>query len=317
MHRRFTTLIRVFRNGIINFARNLSLAAAAIAVMTVTLTIILFSLIVNATFSNTINQITSKIDVSVYLNDSVTTQQANNLMTELKNLPNVRKVGYISQDQALAEYKTENLTNRSLLQALSVIGTNPLPASIEISPVNPDKIQIIKNFLDKPQNIALQDPQAGTSYSGNEKAAIDKIAHATDIIREAGVVAVIVFACISVLIIFNTIRMTIFNRREEINIMRLLGANSWYVKGPFIVESSLYGIISALISIFIIDILFAGSASALQASSLGLLDIGYANHDFRVHFWILLTLQLVVGILIGAASSYIATRRYLKLKTSR
>ena len=317
MHRRFTTLIRVFRNGIINFARNLSLAAAAIAVMTVTLTIILFSLIVNATFSNTINQITSKIDISVYINDSVTTQQVNNLMTELKNLPNVRKVGYISQDQALAEYKTENLTNRSLLQALSVIGTNPLPASIEISPVNPDKIQIIKNFLDKPQNITLQDPQAGTSYSGNEKAAIDKIAHATDIIREAGVVAVIVFACISVLIIFNTIRMTIFNRREEINIMRLLGANSWYVKGPFIVESSLYGIISALISILIIDVLFVGSASALQASSLGLLDIGYANHDFKVHFWILLTLQLVVGILIGAASSLIATRRYLKLKTSR
>ena len=317
MHRKFTTLIRVFRNGIINFARNLSLAAAAIAVMTVTLTIILFSLIVNATFSNTINQITSKIDISVYLNDSVTTQQVNNLMTELKNLPNVRKVGYISQDQALAEYKTENLTNRSLLQALSVIGTNPLPASIEISPVNPDKIQIIKNFLDKPQNITLQDPQAGTSYSGNEKAAIDKIAHATDIIREAGVVAVIVFACISVLIIFNTIRMTIFNHREEINIMRLLGANSWYVKGPFIVESSLYGIISALISILIIDVLFVGSASALQASSLGLLDIGYANHDFKVHFWILLTLQLVVGILIGAASSLIATRRYLKLKTSR
>jgi cell division transport system permease protein len=226
-------------------------------------------------------------------------------------------VGYISQDQALTEYKTENSTNKSLLQALSVIGTNPLPASIEISPVNPDKIQIIKNFLDKPQNITLQDPQAGTSYSGNEKAAIDKIAHATDIIREAGVVAVIVFACISVLIIFNTIRMTIFNRREEINIMRLLGANSWYVKGPFIVESSLYGIISALISILIIDVLFVGSASALQASSLGLLDIGYANHDFKVHFWILLTLQLVVGILIGAASSLIATRRYLKLKTSR
>ncbi|HUD08384.1 MAG TPA: permease-like cell division protein FtsX [Candidatus Saccharimonadales bacterium] len=317
MHRKFTTLIRVFRNGIINFARNLSLAAAAIAVMTVTLTIILFSLIVNATFSNTINQITSKIDISVYINDSVTTQQVNNLMTELKNLPNVRKVGYISQDQALTEYKTENSTNKSLLQALSVIGTNPLPASIEISPVNPDKIQIIKNFLDKPQNITLQDPQAGTSYSGNEKAAIDKIAHATDIIREAGVVAVIVFACISVLIIFNTIRMTIFNRREEINIMRLLGANSWYVKGPFIVESSLYGIISALISILIIDVLFVGSASALQASSLGLLDIGYANHDFKVHFWILLTLQLVVGILIGAASSLIATRRYLKLKTSR
>jgi len=317
MHRKLTTFIRIIRNGTINFVRNLSLAAAAIAVMTVTLTIILFSLIVNATFSNTINQITSKIDISVYLNSSITTQQVNNLMSELKNLPNVRKVDYISQNQALADYKTENSSNKSLLQALSVIGTNPLPASIEISPVNPDKIQTIKNFLDEPQNITLQDPQAGTSYSGDEKAAIDKIAHATDIIREAGVVAVIVFACISALIIFNTIRMTIFNRREEINIMRLLGANSWYIKGPFIVESAFYGVNSAFISIFIIDVLFAGSASALQASSLGLLDIGYANHDFRTHFWILLTIQLAIGILIGAASAVIATRRYLKLKTSR
>lgn len=317
MHRKLTTFIRIIRNGIINFVRNLSLAAAAIAVMTVTLTIILFSLIVNATFSNTINQITSKIDISVYLNNSITTQQVNNLMSELKNLPNVRKVDYISQNQALADYKTENSSNKSLLQALSVIGTNPLPASIEISPINPDKIQSIKNFLDEPQNITLQDPQAGTSYSGDEKAAIDKIAHATDIIREAGVVAVIVFACISALIIFNTIRMTIFNRREEINIMRLLGANSWYIKGPFIVESAFYGVISAFISIFIIDVLFAGSASALQASSLGLLDIGYANHDFKTHFWIFLTIQLAIGILIGAASAVIATRRYLKLKTFR
>jgi cell division transport system permease protein len=317
MHREITTIIRIIRTGIINFVRNLSLAAAAIAVMTVTLTTILFSLIVNATFSNTINQINSKINISVYLNSSVTTQQVNTFMTELRNLPSVKKVNYTSQDQALAMYKSENSNNKSLIQALSVIGSNPLPASIEISPTNTENIQPIKNFLDEPQNTALQDPQAGTSYSGNEKTAIDKIAHATNIIREAGVMAVIVFACVSALIIFNTIRMTIFNRRDEIGIMRLLGANNWFIKGPFVVESTLYGVISALISILIIDILFAGSASALQASSLGLLDIGYANHDFRTHFWILLTLQLVVGILIGAASSYIATKRYLKLKTSR
>ncbi len=317
MHRKLTTFSRIFRTGIINFVRNLSLAAAAIAVMTVTLTIILFSVVVNATFSNTINQINSKINISVYLNSSDTTQQVNNLMAELRNQPNVKKVDYISQDQALALYKSENSNNRSLIQALSVIGSNPLPASIQISPINPDKIQTIKNFLDESQNITLQDPQAGTSYSGDEKAAIDQIAHATNIIREAGIVAVIVFAIISALIIFNTIRMTIFNRRDEINIMRLLGANNWFIKGPFIVESALYGVISALISVLIIDVLFAGSASALQASSLGLLDIGYANRDFRQHFWILLTIQLVVGILIGAASAVIATRRYLKLKTSR
>jgi cell division transport system permease protein len=274
---------------------------------------VLFSLVANATFSNTIQQITDKIDISVYLNDSVTMAQVQTLESHLRTLPNVKKVSYISKEQALAEYKAENVGNTQLLTAIDSTN-NPLPASVQISPFDTNKIQVIKDFLDKPQNIALQDPQAGTSYSGDRKAAIDKISHATSIIREAGVVAVIVFALISVLIIFNTLRMAIFNRRDEIGIMRLLGANTWYIRGPFVVESILYGVISALVSVAIIDILFAGSASALQASSLGLLDIGYANSFFKDHFWLLLTLQLLVGMLIGAASSIIATQRYLKLK---
>jgi cell division transport system permease protein len=302
--------------GIVNFARNLSLAAAAMAVMTVTLTIVLFSLVANATFSNTIQQITDKINISVYLSDSVTAAQVHIFESQLRQQPNVRKVSYISKDQALAEYKAENAGNTQLLEAINETD-NPLPASVQIDPINTNKIQSIKNFLDEPQNIKLQDPQAGTSYSGDRKAAIDKISHATSIIREAGIIAVVVFALISVLIIFNTLRMAIFNRRDEISIMRLLGANKWFIRGPFVVESVLYGVISALVSVGIIDVLFVGSASALQASSLGLLDIGYANSFFRGHFLLLLTLQLVVGMLIGAASSVIATRRYLKLKTTK
>lgn len=316
MQRKFITLERIIRAGITNFVRNLSLAAAAMAVMTVTLTIVLFSLVANATFSNTIAQITSKINISVYLADSVTTNQVQTLENQLRQLPNVKKVNYVSKDQALAEYKAENIGNKQLLEAIDETD-NPLPASVQIDPVDTNKIQAIKDFLDEPQNISLQDPQAGTSYSGDQKAAIDQISHATDIIREAGVIAVIVFAIISCLIIFNTLRMAIFNRRDEISIMRLLGANTWYIRGPFVVESILYGVISALISVFIIDVLFVGSASALKASSLGLLDIGYADRFFRTHFWLLLTMQLVVGILIGAVSSIIATQRYLKLKTAK
>jgi len=316
MKQRVLTIWRIIRTGTVNFTRSLSLAAAAMAVMGVTLTIILFSIVANATFDNSIAQITDKINISVYLNDSVSDQQRTTLMNQLEKLPNVKKVSYISKDQALAEYTAQNAGNTQLLQAVSETG-NPLPASIQIDPVDINKIQTIKNFLDKPQNVALQDPQAGTSYSGDRKAAIDKISHATDIIREAGVIAVVVFALISVLIIFNTIRMAIFNRRDEISIMRLLGASTWYIRGPFVVESILYGVISALVSITLIDVLFAGSASALQASSLGLLDIGYADRFFKAHFWILLTSQLMVGILIGAASSTIATRRYLKFKSPK
>jgi cell division transport system permease protein len=99
--------------------------------------------------------------------------------------------------------------------------------------------------------------------------------------------------------------------------MRLLGASTWYIRGPFVVESIIYGILSAIISVVIINSAFVASSGALQASSLGLLDIGYANEYFTNHFLLLLTLQLAVGLVIGAVSSVIATRRYLKFKTSK
>lgn len=313
---RLLTLSRIIRTGAVNFSRNLSLAAAAMAVMVVTLTIILFSIIASATFNNTLAHITSKINISVYLNDNVTTSQRQNLESNLGHLANVKSVTYVSKNQALAEYKAQNAGNTNLLQAVSEAG-NPLPASLEIKPIDTTKIQGIKNYLDKPEYIKLQDPQAGTSYSGARKAAINKIAHAANTLQEVGIIGVIVFALISVLIIFNTIRMAIFNRRDEINIMRLLGASPFFIRGPFVVEGLIYGIISAFMSVVIIYALFIGSSSTLQASSLGLLNIGYADQFFKSHIVRLLTLQTATGILIGAASSIIATRRYLKLKLAK
>jgi cell division transport system permease protein len=109
--------------------------------------------------------------------------------------------------------------------------------------------------------------------------------------------------------------MAIFNRREEIKIMRLLGASTFYIRGPYIVESAIYGILSAIFSILIINSAFLASSNALQASSLGLLDIDYASDYFGEHFWRFLLLQVGIGIIIGTVSSAIATRRYLKFKT--
>src|SRR6185369_11795215 len=129
---------------------------------------------------------------------------------------------------------------------------------------------------------------------------------ATDFMRRAGVIGVLVFAFISMLIIFNTIQMAIFNRRDELTIMRLLGATTSYIRGPFVVESVLYGIISAVISVVLLNGLFVVSSSTLQASSLGVLDINYANEYFGKHFWLFLTMQLAIGIFIGAVSSVIA-----------
>jgi cell division transport system permease protein len=310
--KKLITFWRIVHTGMVNFARNISLAIAAMAIMVVTLTIVLFSLIINDTFSHTIYQITSKIDISVYLKDSVNQQQTAKLLDEIRSLSNVQSAAYLSKAQALKVYEAQNSSNQQLIQAVQETN-NPLPATIIIKPRNLNDLSSIKSFLSLPAVNKLQtDPP---SYSGQEKQAIDRITHATNVLREIGVVAVIVFAVVSVLIIFNTIQMAIFNRRDEIQIMRLLGASTSYIRGPFIVESIIYGVVSAMISVLIINEAFQASSTTLQASSLGLLDIGYANQFFTDKFLVLLILEVVLGIVIGAVSSLIATRRYLKFKS--
>ncbi len=306
---------RILKRGVVNFTRNLWLAIAAMAVMTVTLTILLFSVISNLTFNNTISQITGKIDVSVYLKDGITSSQKDGLISDLQKIPTVRSVEYLSKDQVLAAYQAQHQNDPTALAAISVVGGNPLWATVHIKPTDPNQLSSIKAYLDKPTTQALQ--AAPTSYSGNRKEAIDKISKAAKFLREAGIVGIVVFMVISVLIIFNTIRMAIFNRRDELGIMRLLGATTWFIRGPFVVETVLYGVIAALISVAICYIVFVVSSSAFEASSLGLLDIGYAGTYVKHHFiWILL-IQLVLGIMIGAVSSVVATRRYLKFKSSK
>lgn len=311
MNRKLTTLWRVFLGGTNNFVRNAWLSAAAMAVMIITLTIVLFSVIANATFSYTVQTIRDKIDISVYLNDEVTEVQRTDLIAGLKKIGNVRAVNYIDKEAALKNYIEINKDNIDLQLAISQTD-NPLPASLQIKVKDPDQIGQIKTYLEKAEVKALQSDE--TSYSGDRKEAIDKIAKATSFIRKAGVVGVIVFALISVLIIFNTIQMAIFNRRDELSIMRLLGASRWYIRGPFLVESLLIGISSAIVSVVVCNGLFSVANSTLNASSFGLLDITYANTYFTGHFWTVVGAQLGLGIIIAVGSSFVATQRYLRLK---
>ena len=307
---KYITLERIIKNGFVNFSRNVWLAIAAIAMMGITLTILLFAIIANTTFNHTISDLTSHIDVVEYLKDNVSQTQVAKQENELKQLPNVKSVSYTSKEQALKTYEQENANNPTLLSAISETD-NPLPASVTIKPVDPNRLQDIQDFLDQKAQKALQsDP---TSYSGDRKAAIDNITSATHFFQQAGVIGIIVFIIISMLIIFNTIRMAIFNRRDELIIMRLLGASTAFIRGPFIVETMLYGAVAAAISLAVVWALFRIASSTLQASSLGLLDIGYSSHYFSSHLAVILTIQILVGILIGAASSLIATRRYIKL----
>jgi cell division transport system permease protein len=313
--RAFITLGRILKNGLRNFVRNISLAVAAIAVMAITLTTILLLIITNATLNNTIGQINSKIDISVYLKDSVTTAETDTLLSQLRSINEVKSVKYISKDQALAIYESQNTGNKTIQSATTALGINPIPATIDITPVSPSELSGIKHFLNEPSIVALQ--AADSSYSGALQTAINKIAKTTRLLKEAGVISIIIFGTTSVLIIFNTIRMTIFNRRDEIQTMRLLGAATWFIKGPYVVENIIYGLISATISLGFVEIMFTTVSNNLQASSFGLLNISYSQYYFKHYFVSLLLIIGGLGIIIGAGSALVATRRYLKYKTRR
>ena len=314
-HRWLNTQRRIVTTAAQNFVRNAWLSIAAMAVMVITLGIVLFSVIASATFSNTIKTITDKIDISIYLKDDITSQQRKDLTDKILAQPNVKSIEYVSKDDALDTFQGTAEDQTDLNTALAELDENPLPASLRVKPVDVNKIDELKPFLE--QDDIQKMTSAPISYSGDKKEAIDNITSSTRLIQRLGVGGIIVFAIVCMLIIFNTIQMAIFNRRDELTIMRLLGASTWFIRGPFIFETMYYGILSALISVGACHALFTTASSTFEASSLGLLDITYANNYFRTHFWTILTLQLIVGIFIGAASSYIATRRYLKFKTSK
>ncbi len=314
MRRRLITLSRILKGGLTNLIRNAWLTVAAIAVMVITLTIVLFSVIANATFANTIQQITDKIDISVYLLDGTSEEDKDMIIEDLQKFNNVREVVYLTKEQARDEFIENNEDDIDLRLSIAQAGENPIPATIRIKPVDVNKLEELNQDINK-QN--WSEFILEISYQKDRKTAIDNIANATTFFRKAGVAGVAVFALISMLIIFNTLRMAIFNRREELNIMRLLGASTSYIRGPFVVETVMYGIVAAIISVALCNAIFVVSSTAFGASSLGLLDLTFANEYFAKNFWKILAIQLTIGILIGGVSSLIATRRYLKFKTSK
>lgn len=297
---------RVVTTGTRNFTRNLWLSMAATAVMTVTLTIVLVSFISNSALTSTIKGVTNKIDVSVYLNDSITPAQTKSLEQQLLADSNVQAVHYTSKAAALSTYQQENAGNKQLLQAISETN-NPLPASLEVRAKDPNNLGSIAAIISQPANKALQsDPP---SYSGTNKLTIDRIVHAADFFKSSGTYASILFVVISVLIIFNTIRMAIFTRRDEIEIMKLVGATKWFIRGPFLIEAAMYGIIAAIIALVLAYTLVLGGAPKLSAY----IDVSSTIHIFRAYPVPVIGIELLIGIAIGCFSSMLAMSRYLKL----
>jgi cell division transport system permease protein len=288
--------------------RNMWLSTAATAVMTITLTIIVISFISNSALTSTIKGVTNKIDVSLYLKDSVTTDQRESFQKALEANPNVESVHYVSKDEALQAYKDKNKNNPSLIQGLQFAG-NPLPASFSVKAKDPKHLQGIIDVSNDPKYHDLLDPTAPPSYSGQNKDTINRIVRVSNFFKTSELVASFLFVIISTLIIFNTIRMAIFTRREEIEIMKLVGATKWFIRGPFIFEAALYGIIAAVIALILSYGLLLGGAPKLA----GYIDVQSTIDFFRSYPLLVIFVELVIGICIGAFSSMLAMSRYLKL----
>ncbi len=302
------TFWRIIQSGGRNFMRNAWLSTAATAVMTVTLSIVAISFISNLALTSTIKGVTDKIDVSVYLKSGVTQEQVDSFTKSLKDSPNVAGVTYLSEAQAIAQYREQNKTNKQLLAALDIAG-NALPSSLQIKAKDPKKLDDITAVVEQPENKALLDPSAPPSYTGSRKTTIDKIVSFSNFFKSTGLVASAIFVVISTLIIFNTIRMAIFTRRDEIEIMKLVGATKWFIRGPFIVEAALYGIIGAFIAVSLSYVLLLGGGPKLGTY----VDVKSTIDFFRNYPLLIIGAEMLIGVLIGMFSSLLAMSRYLKL----
>ncbi len=301
-------LWRVITSGGRNFMRNLWLSTAATAVMTLTLMIVVISFVSSWALSSTIKNVTDKLDISVYLLNTVTDAQRAGFTTALKADPDVAGVGFTSQAQAVQLYKDANRNNPALLAGIAEV-SDSIPASLEIKAKNPNKLDSIIAIVNEPQFKPLLDPTAPPSYSGSRKKTVDQIVSFSNFFKKGGLIASALFIFISMLIIFNTIRMAIFTRRDEIEIMKLVGATKWFIRGPFIFEAALYGIIAAFIAVGLSYAALLGLGPKLS----GYIDIQGTINFFRSYPLLIIGAEIVIGVFIGAVSSLLAMGRYLKL----
>jgi len=301
-------LWRVTKAGSQNFMRNLWLSTAATIVMTITLSLIVISFISSSALTSTIKGVTDKIDVSIFLQSDITQAQVESFAASLQADPNVDSVVFKSKAAALADYRRQHAGDQKLLSAVSD-ADNPLPPSLQVKAKDPRHLDSIISVVNQPDNKALLDPTAPPSYTGDRKKTVDRIVSFSNFFKTTGVVVSIVFVIISILIIFNTIRMAIFTRRDEIEIMKLVGATKWFIRGPFLFEAALYGIIAALIA--------AGlSFSRLHWGGPKLssyLDVRSTIQLFETFPLAIIFGEMLIGILIGFISSLLAMSRYLKL----
>lgn len=299
-------LRRIFVAGAKSFIRSGSVSFATVLIMTVTLMIIGFLVFLSAVLSNTLTSIQDKVDVNVYFTTAASESDINTIQQEIEALPEVASTLYTSREEALTQFRARHADDELTLRALDELGENPLGASLSIKAQNPSQYEGIVQHLET--NLSGSSFIDRINYFQN-KTVIDRLTSAIEATARAGSIIVFLFALASTIIALATVRLAIYSARDEIAVMRLVGASNMYIRGPFIVAGILAGVFAGLITLILFypAAWYVGSATAIWLGGFNVYT--YYVDNFAIFFGIIVG----SGMFLGGFASYLAVRRYLKV----
>lgn len=300
----FTIFWRITYYGFKNFFRNAGPSLATIGTMIVALSVFLGLILFNVITIKAIELIQEKIDISVYFKPTAPEDEILNIKQSLESLPEVKNIEYISRDKALEIFKEKHKNDETIIQAINELDKNPLVASLNIQAKNPSQYASIVEHLSSPYFANLID---SLSYFQN-RVVIDRLNNIIHNVNQLGFIITIVLSIVAGLVVFNTIRLAIYSNREEIAIMRVVGASNMLIRGPYIISGILAGLISAIISVLIFIPLTYTAEPYIKVFIPNLNIFSY----FISNIFKFILYQLIFGFLVGAFSALVAIRKYLK-----
>ncbi len=304
-----TKLKRTLRSGFISFWRNGSVSLASILVMTITLIVISCVLFVGVVLNTTLKDIQSKVDINVYFTKDAVQEGVDQIVKSVKALPEVADITYTNKEDSLKEFRLRHQNDQLTLQALEELGDNPLGAKMSVRAKDPSQYETIVKFIKNSGGSEGVNQVVDRINYDENKVAIDKLSEIIVASKKLGFAAIAFFIFVSVLITFNTIRLAIFIFREEISVMQLVGASAMYIRGPFVTSGVMYGICSGLLSMLVLWPIsyWLGLLSDTLGVTVNLYQY-YQENWFQLAF-----LLVASGLILGATSSYLAVKRYLRI----
>ncbi len=301
---------RIIKAGFLNFRRNGLVSWAAILIVTITLSVITSIILLQAVLTSSLNQIKNKVDVSIYFTVDAPEEKIMALKETLENLPEVAEVTYTSSAEALALFRERHSNDYPTIQALDEIGENPLGAYLNVKAREVSQYENIANFMKSDNALVLGSASIidKVNYYQN-KTVIDRLSNIINGAQRLGILITLVLVVLSIIITFNTIRLTIYNQKQEIEIMRLVGGSNWHIRAPFLVEGSLYGIFAAIITLVIFYPLVYLISPKVESLMPNASLMGY----FLANGFKYAVLVFFAGIMLGVVSSAVAIRRFLKI----